>query len=176
MKQKFALVRSVAKFSTDTVIFHLFVGSSSRDQIKLHLVEQFCDYMGYFLRIEDEDTCYLLELKARELRPESRLPMLWIKSVSWDIQRFHRELMKSNLDVIEKNILTTRANRDMLHVLDADYFFNHSQISTIPRANQSIRKNLSQETEGIKDTLLGAAIWLSAIFLLDVLVSNVFGL
>lgn len=176
MKQKYALVRSVTKFNTDTVIFHLFVGSSSRDQIRKALIERFCDDMGFFFRIEDEDTSNLLEQRAHELRPESRFPLLWVKSASMGIERFYRELRDSNIECIEQRTMDEKGHQDLLHVLDAEYYFKKSRKTTNPSANQSQRKNLSQREKDERDLSIAMAVCLVALFILDIIVSNVFGI
>lgn len=145
MKKKYCFLRDAEKLQPDSVVFCLFIGSSRRDQVKKTLLECFANDIGAFFRQWDEDTDFYLESLAKNLRPQSKVPLLWVKKKYCSISDFYRTLQDKNIEIIEREVFES-ANRFIPFIhLDLQFYRNHIKKQVIHRAPSERRKYLSHD-------------------------------
>lgn len=176
MKKIYVFTRDSVKFTCETVVFRVFVGKSRREQVRASLLECFCNDMGYFWRIQDDDTDFWLETKAQEIRPSSEVPLLHVKRASVNVCTLYRLIMDGELEAYEANLPVTNSLYKVISICDAKYFAEHIfSAKPSPRPELS-RKYLSRSnwSEGKKAIACGAGVLMMII--LDALFGVLTGL
>lgn len=125
MKKIYVFTRDSEKFTCETVVFKVFVGKSRREQVRASLLECFCNDMGYFWRIQDDDTDFWLESKAAEIRPSSEVPLLHVKEASVNVCTLYRLIMDGELEAYEANIPVSNSLYKVISICDSKYFAEH---------------------------------------------------
>ena len=140
MKKIYVFTRDSEKFTCETVVFRVFVGKSRREQVRASLLECFCNDMGYFWRIKDDDTDFWLESKAAEIRPSSEVPLLHVKRASVNVCTLYRLIMDGELEAYEANLPISNSLYKVISICDAKYFAEH-----IFSAKPSLRPELKRK-------------------------------
>lgn len=124
MRRKYCLVRNPEAFSPETVVFCLWVGTSSREQTYLALVESYCMDLGWFLRPWDEDTNFWLISKCKPIRPSSKFPQLWQRMAQMSMRSFYKILMEQNLDQYESTLKYPPRFITTISTIDEAFFWS----------------------------------------------------
>lgn len=142
MKSKYCLIRSIERIEPNEPVFCLWAGKSRRDQIRLSLVENFCNDMGWFLRQWDEDTNFqLIQASAVDLS-HSKVPMLHLNRVDMEICDFYSRLIDGNLQLIAKSARQQHGVARLLTMLDLNFMRKHTGEARSHQCQSVTRKNL----------------------------------
>lgn len=176
MKSIYYFCKDAEKFTCETVVFRVFIGTSKREQIRKSLLECYCADCGYFFRQRDEDSDFWLKKLSQDLRPDSKAPELYVKSASINVCTLYRLIIDGELSAYSAKICHTIGRHKILNLCDAKYFAEHI-FSAKPSPRPELkRKYLSRRVLRESDKAIFAIVGIILLFVLDAIVSNVFGL
>lgn len=176
MKSIYVFCEDAEKFTYETVVFRVFVGTSRREQIRASLLECFCNDMGYFWRIQDADTDFWLESKAREIRPASESPLLHVKRASVNVCTLYRLIMDGELEAYEANLPISNSLYKVISICDSQYFAERI-FTAKPSPRPELKRkylNRSNWSEGRKAIVCAVGVFLMIV--LDALFGILTGL
>lgn len=133
------------KMTLQSSVVWLSVGRCRRDQIKLHLLENFALDNDSFLRVRDEDTDNWLDFHAHRLHPSSMFPSMHLVTAKMSIGECYNHIIDGDLDIIVKNQSKPRGFSHALLSLDFPFTKKASmniEATPCPRVK---RKNLKSE-------------------------------
>lgn len=176
MKTIYLFTKDSERFTSETVLIWLSVGSSQRSLVKLRLVEQFCIDCGYFLRVRDDDTDFFYMERARQLRPESNMPSQYLRQASMSIESFYKMIIDGRLEVFCQSLTLPKSFFRNISLIDEKYSRKHLDNLKPNLAPFCQRKYLSKKNtdELIKTVACIAALFV--LFLLDAFGSHILNL
>lgn len=174
MKQIFLFCKDAEQFNSETVVFRLSVGKSSREQTKCALLEQFANDCGYFMRKRDEDTDFWLLCLSKALRPDSQFPMLHVKQATMSVTKFYELIMSGHLDDYCKSLNYEKGTHKLISMLDNAYSFHKISKKKYGACANFSRKNLSQRFGTDWRDFVLCMIGLAGVMFLDAFISNLF--
>lgn len=142
MKHKYLLVRNPERFSPETVIFCLWAGKSTREQIHLELIRQVARDLGWFFRLWDNMTDFWLIQKAQEIYPSLNWPSGRILRQDMNISSFFYEFQAKNIEAIENSTMYPKSFIRQMAVTDPDEHFHIQRMAKPCPALSEKRKNL----------------------------------
>lgn len=167
MKSYYLFTRDSVKFTCDTVLLRVGVGSSDRCLMKLRLIEQYALDNDFFFRKIDEDTTFWIEQKAKELRPNSNCPTLWLRSAQVDVEKLFNIIVDGRLEIFENSLEYSKQQFKILPILDESYCNHHNFIDQKRVAPFLQRRNLSRKhSEELVNAVAGVLL-LFLLFILD---------
>lgn len=176
MKSIYYFCTDAEKFTCETVVFRVFIGTSKREQIRKSLLESYCADCGYFFRQRDDDSDFWLKTLSRDLRPDSNAPELYVKSASINVCTLYRLIIDGELSAYSAKVCHTIGRHKILNLCDAKYFAEHIGSVSPTSAFSLRRKYLSHGMMRESDKAVFAIVGVLLLFILDAIVSNVFGL
>lgn len=173
MKSKFCFIRSQGKMQPDTVIYHVWVGSSLRETAKLALVEEFCKDVGYYLEKWSDVVDYRLDQERGRFSTSGNSIADPFKSASVTISELYTMIIDGTLEMFEADIVLKSTEKYKLFFHTNKYHQSINKSDVIRHASPSGRKNLSLLKRNVA---LRAAICVAGIIglvILDAIMSNI---
>lgn len=172
MKSKYCFIRCQGKLQPDTVIYHVWVGSSLREAIKLSLVEEYAKDVGYYLeKWSTEVNCRLDKERGRYSTDGNRIADPF-QSASVTISQLYAMIIDGTLDLFESKIVLRSAEKYKLFYHTPEYHQSINHANVIRHASPSGRKHLSLLKRNVA---LRTAICIASIFgliVLDAIITN----
>lgn len=176
MKHKYLLVRDPNEFKPDSVVFCLWVGSSTREQSILALVQEVAKDCGWYFSKWNSEADFWLIQNASLFYPLSVFPVTRLLRADMNITDFYHEFERRNLDVIEKRVIYPKAFLHHLAVTDPNAAFQISHKAKPSLALSVKRKNLKSESAHEWEKAI-ISFWLILVIMgIDALVSWLFNI
>lgn len=147
MKSYYYYLRNAESTDPNQVLYKVAVGRSSREMIKLSLLENFALDTGGFLRQVDEDSDFFLLARAKRIFPSSRYPMMMWKSSQLNVVSLYRMIMDDTIGRFERELKMPKSYFFQISSLLPSYFAPRLHLVSLRPASQSPRKYLSNKEE-----------------------------
>lgn len=132
-------VRDIGKATTETVVYHVKVGTSSREQIKFELVRNYCKDCGlYFRQISDTSDRAVRNLEKR-LFPDSRLFVSPLRRTTISIGDLYALIIDDSFDSYEASLCEKKATFIIKNLISPSFYAKNqrkkitSSLPTHPR-------------------------------------------
>lgn len=153
-------------------MFHVAVGKSDRELVKLRLLQEFCRDCGHYLHPwSDTVDSALDQAKKGWVSSENKFSSPFIhRSIS--VHVLYKLIIDGNLEAYEKQIQSTKA--EIAHVFrnSPDYLWYHNHLSCNTECPPHRRKNLSLGLKTDASKAAAACVGLLILFCLDAFVST----
>ena len=143
MKSKYCFIRHQGNLKPDSFIYHVWVGSSLRESVKLALVEEYCKDVGdYFEKWSSEVDSQLDECRARFKVSGNPLASPF-KSASVTISELYKLIIDDTFDMFEASMMMSATEKYKLFHHQSEYHRQANYFKVLQNASPSTRKYLS---------------------------------
>lgn len=143
MKSKYVFIRNWPCINAGDFIYHVWVGSSRREQAKMLLVREFCKDCGlYFKLMAPQVDVDLEEIRNRFRKPTNVLANPF-RSASVTISQLYQMIVEDSLGAFEENQVESPSSLWWNFHNDPNYIKSINQRKVLQHASPSERKNLS---------------------------------
>lgn len=148
MKHRYIFIRNLNGFGVDDVVYHVWIGDSSRELTKLELIRCYCKDTGFYFKLYDDNVSRSIWNLASSLFAGTSMPTLYLRTAHVSASQLFDLIVDDAFVSFEKSLTVSRAWSFVNMVLSPSSYF-HNQLS---RCNtscpQSRRKYLSPEHGG----------------------------
>ena len=143
MKSKYCFIRHQGVLKPDSFIYHVWVGSSLRESVKLALVEEYCKDVGdYFEKWSSVVDSQLDECRARYKVSGNPIASPF-KSASVTISELYRMIIDDTFDMFEASMMINATEKYKLFHHLSEYHRQANYFKVLHDASPSVRKYLS---------------------------------
>lgn len=118
MKSKFCFIRDLGQLHPGSFVYHVSVGTSTREQVKFSLVHEYCEDIGLYFRRWSDDVDKVLCLAADGWSTS------WLPShdpfrhVSVSIETLYQLIIDDSFEAFESKAPATKAELWLFHQFD----------------------------------------------------------
>lgn len=143
MKHRYIFIRNLNGFTVDDVIYHVWIGDSSRELTKLELIRCYCEDSGVYFKLYDETVSQSIWNLASSLFKGTSMPTLYLRTAHVSASQLFDLIVDNSFVSFENNLTVSRAWSFINMVLSpSSYFYN--QLSLCNTSCPPLRrKNLS---------------------------------
>lgn len=135
-------VRDIGKATTDTVIYHVKIGNSSREQIKFELVRQYCeDCALYFRKVSDTSDRAIRNLE-KKLFPGTRFLTSPLRRTTISIGDLYALIIDDSFAVYEASLCEKKATFIIKSLISPSFYAKNQRKKIIPSLPTHPRKYL----------------------------------
>lgn len=109
MKQYYCFIREPYRFTTDSVVYTVSVGSSQRERAKLELVRLWCLDAGAYFKMRSDDVQTTIDNLAETMFPSIDFPRLLLRRKYVTISELYRLIVDWSWSEIESDYSVTPA-------------------------------------------------------------------
>lgn len=143
MKSKYVFIRNHAWLKPGDFIYHVWVGSSRREQAKYLLVREFCRDCGIYFKMNSLEVCSDIEQARNKFRKDGNYFADPFRSASLSISELYRMIIDDSFNAFEENQVETKSSLWWNFHCDPDYIQAVNRSNVLQNASPSERKNLS---------------------------------
>lgn len=166
MKSYYCFIKDPSKLKAGSFVYHVTVGTSQREQIKLALVREFCrDCKLFFCKWTPEVDSQLEDLRNR-WKADGAFSCGVFREPKISIIELYQMIVDDSFCLFESSYKATKFEIWMIHRTDPKFIIQQNQINSITKCPTSRRQNLSSWR---KDDGVIAAVGFMAILLIFVL-------
>lgn len=156
MKQRFIFIRSMNGFSVNDVVYHVWVGTSKRDQVTLSLVQEYAQDCGIFFEPYSENVGLALNHLAESLMHGSFWARLSLRRADLEISELYKLIVDDSFDSYESNLFFKPAHFHLLSLISPSYYLSNKNHFCNTSCHALRRKYLSlgDISEGTRVTIL----------------------
>lgn len=174
MKSKYCFIRNFDQMRPGSFVYHVWVGSSAREQAKLALVREYCNDVGIYFKKWNSLVDVALTHAASPFKRDGNAFARPFKSTSITVSNLYQMIIDDSFASFEANFSDTQFGIWLNFRNDPDYIVSQSKKHCNTTALPHRRKNLSSGvlTEGKRAALAMAGVIL--LILLDSLFTQWF--
>lgn len=163
MKTKYYFVRNINGFTTEDVVYTVFIGTSRRELSKLELIKCYAHDCGMYFKPVDQDSRQTIMNLANSLFKGAALPMMYLRTTAVSAGELYDMIINDSFVKFESELCCTRPWFFLMGLLDPHSSFYRPAISYCNTTCPTKRKYLSHKSqEGIIDTLIKIGLILAA--------------
>lgn len=173
MKSKFCFIRDLGQMRPGSFVYHVMVGTSSREQVKFSLVHEYCEDIGLYFRRWSEEVDKVLLLAANGWSTSWLPKHDPFRHVSITIETLYQLIIDDTFESFESKVTASKAELWLFHNFDPMRILSKPTPVSNTKCQPPSRHNLShcKLTDGGK--FLVGSLLILIIFLLDAIVRNV---
>lgn len=149
MVKYYCFFKDCGRFSPDSIVFKVKVGTTHRDQVKRSLLENYAQDCGYYFRPWDDLTQSELILRSNGSWHGSNVVDVLYSTVVVSVAELYKSIIDGTLDQYKPDSVYNRNRFRLLSILCPAFLSpkSSSHCNTSRQPNQ--RKNLSPEGEWV---------------------------
>ena len=149
MVKYYCFFKDCGRFSPDSIVFKVKVGTTHRDQVKRSLLENYAQDCGYFFRPFDDVTQSELILRCGGfMRGSSGVDVLY-STVVVSVAELYKSIIDGTLDQYKPDSVYNRNRFRLLSILCPAFLSSKSSSHCNTSRQPNQRKNLSPQGEWV---------------------------
>lgn len=173
MKSKFCFIRDLGLMRPGSIVYHVCVGTSTREQVKFSLVREYCEDVGLYFRRWSDDVDKVLTLAA-DGWSTSWLPTHDpFRHVSISIETLYQLIIDDSFEAFESKAPAKKAELWLFHQFDPQRILSRPPAASNTPCQPHQRKNLSHQHREIANKFLVGSLLILTICLADIIVKQV---
>lgn len=143
MKHRYIFIRNLNGFTVDDVIYHVWIGDSSRELTKLELIRCYCEDSGVYFKLYDETVSQSIWNLASSLFKGTSMPTLYLRTAHVSASQLFDLIVDNSFVSFENNLTVSRAWSFLNSLLSPSFYYSNHLSSCNTSCPQSRRKYLS---------------------------------
>ena len=149
MVKYYCFFKDCGRFSPDSIVFKVKVGTTHRDQVKRSLLENFAEDCGYYFRPWDDVTQSELILRSNGSWHGYNVVDVLYSTVVVSVAELYKSIIDGTLDYIKPDSVYNRNRFRLLSSLCPAFLSSKSSSHCNTSRQPQIRKNLSPQGEWV---------------------------
>lgn len=166
MKSYYYFVRDMSCPSRQTIIYHVAVGTSDREQVKFALVREYCRDCGLFFRPVSKSSDIAVSNLVKSLFPGSSWFVSPLRHATISITELYALIVDDSFASFEASFTEKKGSYNFRRSINYVLFCKDNRKKVHPLLLTHPRKYLKSESEPGLDSFLISSLVIAAIFLL----------
>lgn len=173
MKSKYCFIRHPEKLCPGDFVYHLYVGSSLREQTKFALIQEFCNDCGLYLRRWSDDVDRCLELAAKSWRSKESTISHPFRGAQVSVNELWKMIIDDSFDKFEATMPASKFEIYLSHHSSTKFIRCANKTKVSQNADLTRRKNLSSNQQDSRVSLAIASGFILLLLMLHSLFERV---
>ena len=148
MKHRYIFIRNLNGFGVDDVVYHVWIGDSSRELTKLELIRCYCKDTGFYFKLYDDNVSKSIWNLASSLFKGTSMPTLYLRTAHVSASELFDLIVDNAFVSFENSLTVSRAWSFVNMVLSPSSYFQNQLSRCNTSCPPSGRQYLSHDHGG----------------------------